>query len=101
MTEDSAVNKEDLVFRLRERARIRRQIDTRKSVSEGKPDRISDLLEEAALEIGLLQRRRDFLESKLLNIGNYAHDMSTGPAIPDPLWIIRDMSYSGFTEVFD
>lgn len=38
----------DLVFRLRERARIRRQIPTRKSVQEGKSDRISDLLEEAA-----------------------------------------------------
>lgn len=39
---------EDLIFRLRERARIRRQIPDRKSVQEGKPDRISDLLEEAA-----------------------------------------------------
>ena len=38
----------DLIYRLRERARIRRQIPTRKSVEEGKPDRISDLLEEAA-----------------------------------------------------
>lgn len=38
----------DLIFRLRERARIRRQIPTRKSVQEGAPDRISDLLEEAA-----------------------------------------------------
>lgn len=39
---------EDLVSRLRERARIRRQIPTRKSVQEGQPDRIADLLEEAA-----------------------------------------------------
>ena len=39
---------DDLLFRLRERARIRRQISTRKSVQEGKPDRIADLLEEAA-----------------------------------------------------
>ncbi len=38
----------DIIYRLRERARIRRQIPTRKSVQEGKPDRISDLLEEAA-----------------------------------------------------
>ena len=38
----------DLIYRLRERARIRRQIPTRKSVEEGKSDRISDLLEEAA-----------------------------------------------------
>lgn len=39
---------EDLIFRLRKRAEIRRNIQTRKSVQEGKPDRIADLLEEAA-----------------------------------------------------
>lgn len=38
----------DLIERLRKRAEIRRQISTRKSVQEGKPDRIADLLEEAA-----------------------------------------------------
>ncbi len=42
---------EDLVFRLRKRAEIRRQITTRTSVKEGKPDRIADLLDEAAAEI--------------------------------------------------
>ena len=47
---------EDLVYRLRERARIRRQISTRKSVQEGKPDRIADLLEEAANEIERLRK---------------------------------------------
>jgi len=39
---------EDLIYRLEERARIRRQIKTRKSVQEGKPDKIANLLEEAA-----------------------------------------------------
>ena len=38
----------DLIYRLRKRAEIRRQIKTRKSVQENQPDRISDLLEEAA-----------------------------------------------------
>ena len=47
--------KNDLVYRLRERARIRRQIPSRKSVQENKPDRISDLLEEAANEIQRLR----------------------------------------------
>ena len=41
----------DLVYRLRKRAEIRRQIPGRKSVEEGAPDRIADLLEEAANEI--------------------------------------------------
>lgn len=39
---------DEIVYRLRKRAEIRRQIPTRKSVAEGKPDRIADLLEEAA-----------------------------------------------------
>lgn len=42
------IAEQSLVFRLRKRAEIRRQIQGRKSVEEGKPDRIADLLEEAA-----------------------------------------------------
>lgn len=49
------MNENDLVFRLRKRAEIRRQIPTRKSVQEGKADRIADILEEAANEIERLQ----------------------------------------------
>jgi len=41
----------DLIKRLRKRAEIRRQIPTRKSVQLGEPDRIADLLEEAATAI--------------------------------------------------
>ena len=39
---------QDLITRLNTRATIRRQIPGRKSVLEGKPDRIADILEEAA-----------------------------------------------------
>jgi hypothetical protein len=46
---------EDLVYRLRKRAEIRRQIPTRKSVQEGTSDRIADILEEAANEIERLR----------------------------------------------
>lgn len=45
------VQEQSLVDRLRIRAAIRRSIPSRKSVQEGKPDRIADLLEEAADEI--------------------------------------------------
>jgi transcriptional regulator GlxA family with amidase domain len=49
-------NSEDsLIYRLRKRAEIRRSINSRKSVQEGKADRISDLLEEAAEEIYRLE----------------------------------------------
>ena len=47
---------EDIVDRLLKRAQIRRQIPTRKSVIEGKPDRIADILEEAANEINKLRK---------------------------------------------
>lgn len=55
------LSEQDLVFRLRKRAEIRRQIPGRKSVEEGKPDRIADLLEEAADEIEKL--RTDLLSN--------------------------------------
>jgi hypothetical protein len=47
----------DLVYRLRKRAEIRRQIATRKSVQEGKPDRIADLLDESADELERLMNQ--------------------------------------------
>lgn len=50
------VNQEDLTYRLRKRAEIRRQISSRKSVQEGKPDRLADLLDEAANEIENLRK---------------------------------------------
>lgn len=48
------IEHQTLVERLRIRAEIRRQIPGRKSVQEGAPDRIADLLEEAANEIDRL-----------------------------------------------
>ena len=45
------MNENDIVYRLKKRAEIRRQIQDRKSVQEGKPDRIADILDEAANEI--------------------------------------------------
>ena len=52
---DFPVTEQSLVYRLRKRAEIRRQIAGRKSVQEGKPDRLSDLLDEAADELERLQ----------------------------------------------
>lgn len=47
---------ESLIYRLRKRAEIRRDIKTRKSVQEGKPDKLALLLEEAADEIERLEK---------------------------------------------
>ena len=51
---------QDLIERLEKRAEIRRQISTRKSVQEGQPDRIADLLEEAA---SALKELKEYLDS--------------------------------------
>lgn len=53
---EAKINEQDLVYRLEKRAEIRRQAKGRKSVEEGKPDRLSDLLEEAANEIKRLRK---------------------------------------------
>lgn len=49
------MNEESLIYRLRKRSEIRRSIQSRKSVQEGKPDRIAELLDEAADEICKLE----------------------------------------------
>ena len=46
---------DDIIYRLRKRAEIRKSITSRKSVQNNEPDRISDLLEEAANEIETLR----------------------------------------------
>lgn len=61
------LKEQDLVFRLRKRAEIRRQISTRKSVQEGAPDRIADLLEEAANELDNLRKRAADLQDLMMS----------------------------------
>jgi hypothetical protein len=51
------VTEQSLVFRLRKRAEIRRQIPGRLAVIEGKPDKIANLLDEAADEIEKLMQK--------------------------------------------
>jgi hypothetical protein len=62
------MDEQDLVYRLRKRSEIRRQISTRKSVQEGKPDRMSDLLDEAAAEIESLRAQVCAAESRLSDL---------------------------------
>jgi hypothetical protein len=68
------VNQEDLTYRLRKRAEIRRQISSRKSVQEGKPDRLADLLDEAADEINRLEQ---FIEDAFKSHPNLDLDVET------------------------
>ena len=62
-----------------ERARIRRQIPTRKSVQEGAPDRIADLLERCAtalLNVQDFSAMADYIEElrQLLRVEFLRHD---------------------------
>lgn len=54
MIQSSDYTEDSLIYRLLKRAEIRQQITSRKSVQENKPDRISELLIEAAIEIDQL-----------------------------------------------
>lgn len=66
----------DLIYRLKKRAEIRRQIQTRKSVQEGAPDRISDLLEEAAKALEEQEEKLKIAIEALKEIDSecYRHD---------------------------
>lgn len=55
ISEDCLEKADSLVDRLKIRAIIRRQAQDRKSVQEGKSDRLVDLLEEAAKKIEILE----------------------------------------------
>lgn len=63
------MNEQDLVYRLRKRAEIRRQIPGRKSVEEGAPDRIADILDEAATEIVALRDKVSELKQENSDMG--------------------------------
>ena len=63
------LSQQTLVERLRIRASIRRNNKERKSVQEGKPDRIADLLEESADEIESLERHIEYLLSEIAGEG--------------------------------
>lgn len=66
----------DLVYRLLKRAEIRRQIDTRKSVQNNEPDRIADLLEEAANEYKKVSEIMEKYKKVLIDIANDYHEES-------------------------
>jgi len=55
---------QSLIERLRIRANIRRNAKNRKSVQNGENDRLSDLLEEAANRIELLESQKICVDSQ-------------------------------------
>jgi len=65
------MNTEDLTYRLRKRAEIRRQIPNRKSVQNNEPDRIADLLDEAA---DALEKQSRLIEQMNRDLGREGLD---------------------------
>ena len=80
------VSEQSLVFRLRKRAEIRRNIKDRKSVQEGARDRIADLLEEAAER--LEQHRR--LRLELAGVQEDCRESGYDPVCDDTLTRVID-----------
>jgi len=76
MSELQSAVENDIVYRLKRRAEIRRQIPGRRSVQEGKADRIADLLEEAAEEI--LRLRQELRQGKIQNPSGASEKNSMG-----------------------
>lgn len=56
---------------------------------------IAERAESARLRQLLNLARDDYNSAaqRLQDIGDYAHDHSTGPAVPDELWEVRSMAY--------
>jgi hypothetical protein len=75
------VAEQSLVFRLRKRAEIRRNIQDRKSVQEGAPDRIANLLDEAADELEALRQLRYELIGVLEDCENSGYDIVCGTTL--------------------
>ena len=85
--------REALAAELEERARIRRQISTRKSVQEGKPDRIADLLERAARMLRQTTQANAMAAMALRALPAAA---SEGRVVPDvTMWLVRSMGGEG------
>jgi hypothetical protein len=63
------------------------------SVEKDMATHIRELLAENAA----LKADAERVLERVREIGDYAHDKSTGPAVPDALWEIRRTAYEIFT----
>lgn len=50
-------------------------------------------------ELDRLREQLNDASDLLRHIGDYAHDRSAGPAVPDDLWEVRRMAYDGFVSI--
>lgn len=99
------MSEEDLVTRLHKRAEIRRQIPGRKSVEEGKPDRLADLLDEAAQELSEfeavfdLRWQADMRAIKRWQKEHPGHDLIWPDHVDLVVWLMEQLD--GMRKVMD
>lgn len=86
---------DDLIYRLTKRAELREQITTRKSVQEQKPDRLSELLKEAA---GVINELSDELTSRDIQIHLLKYQLKTKDAYIDYLRSRLDNAGIGYAK---
>jgi hypothetical protein len=77
----------DLIERLRIRAQIRRQIPGRKSVIENRPDRLADLLDEAASAFELIDKDRCEVCRTVLWSGGRLQLTRFAGELPQTVWV--------------
>ncbi|AMO78079.1 hypothetical protein [Pseudomonas citronellolis] len=66
-------------------------------IAAANPQAILGLIE----RLERLQEAFDEANEMLARIGDFAHDKSTGPGVPDALWEVRSMAYSAVRIGFD
>jgi hypothetical protein len=85
------ISEQSLIFRLRKRAEIRRSIPSRKSVQDGEPDRIADLLEEAAERLSYFENRefREAVATGIVDVTFIKRDGTERKMLctNQPLWL--------------
>jgi hypothetical protein len=73
------------------------QIEGQREIDVAVDGRDYDRLSLYLNECKALVEKNAALEDLLKDIGDFAHDRSTGPAVPDDLWEVRRLAYEGFT----
>lgn len=92
----------NLIDRLHKRADIREQITSRKSVQEGKPDKLNDLLREAATAIDILAERiSDSENNSALRVHSLEQQLLTKQAYIEYLEKRLDDSSVGFVKILE
>lgn len=83
-----------LTWALEQIKEVETERDTYRDMDRQSTERNRELIDER----DAANARAGAAEEMLRQIGDYAHDKSTGPVVPDALWEIREMAYGTIME---